>query len=504
MPAQPLTHVFVLMLENRSFDHMFAFSGIAGITAATTRTTNTYQGVDYPQRLGASARMPTDPGHEFGDVLEQLAGGGAVYPPGGPYPRIDNSGFVSNYATTTSEGPLPRPGDFGDVMACFDTPTQLPVICQLAKEFVLCDHWFSSMPGPTWPNRFFAHGASSAGLDHSPTTEQIADWEGDHFGGFIFPNGSIFDALTRANVPWRIYHDTRGPLVGAIPQVSSIKGVSYLSARPISRFAGDLLKPYPYGYTFIEPNYGDIANGSYTGGSSQHPMDEVAAGETLIKTVYEAIRNSPVWPQSLLIITYDEHGGFFDSVPPGPAPAPADGASGKYNQFGFTFDRYGVRVPAIVVSPLIPQPKVEHRIYDHASIPATLERLFGLPPLTDRDRKANDVLGLLAPGTTRACSLQLPPPALPTGLTFKVAPSPHSLDEPISAPGNLAGMAGVMLKTELELSSGSAAEKKAILADFKAIKTRAQAQAYIERIGAQAKAVRDLAGGTTGSAGGPA
>ena len=91
-----------------------------------------------------------------------------------------------------TEGPLPQPGQVHDVMACFNTPIQLPIIYQLASQFALCDQWFSSLPGPTWPNRFFVHGASSAGLDHSPSTEEIIEWE--TVLGFTYPHGSIYRA----------------------------------------------------------------------------------------------------------------------------------------------------------------------------------------------------------------------------------------------------------------------------------------------------------------------
>src|SRR5207245_6630087 len=112
-------------------------------------------------------------------------------------------------------------------------------------------------------------------------------------------------------------------------------------------------------------------------------------GEALIKMTYEAIRNSPIWKKSLLIITWDEHGGFFDHGSPPPAPAPGDTAPGsEHNQYGFTFERYGPRVPAVVISPLIPKNLIDHRLYDHASVPATLESLFGLTALTARDAKA--------------------------------------------------------------------------------------------------------------------
>src|SRR4029077_8380364 len=124
----------------------------------------------------------------------------ATYPPGGPYPLITNTGFVSNFALDamphqTSGGATP-----GDVMKCFDK-SKLPVLNALATEFAVCDSWFCSMPGPTWPNRFFALGASSADLDHSPTTSEVAVWQ--TIDGFKFQNGSIFDKGN--GFKWRIY-----------------------------------------------------------------------------------------------------------------------------------------------------------------------------------------------------------------------------------------------------------------------------------------------------------
>ncbi len=149
---------------------------------------------------------------------------------------MNNSGFVANYATTSTEDTgLPCPPHFGDVMACFDTSTQLPVLYQLATEFALCDHWYSSLPGLTWPNRFFLHGASSSGMDHNPPNDQIEKWEVD---GFQYPNGSIYDALNNAAIPYRFYNDTTGDhvvgqslysddagsgsVIGAVPQVTSL------------------------------------------------------------------------------------------------------------------------------------------------------------------------------------------------------------------------------------------------------------------------------------------
>src|SRR5690606_10087645 len=175
-----------------------------------------------------------------------------------------------------------------------------------------------------------------------------------------------------------------GSFTGWFPQVSSLEGIYLTQVHDLDNFSNDLRNGYTAQYTSIEPGYGDVINGSYADGSSQHPMDDVYGGERLIKRVYEAIRNSPLWEKSLLIITYDEHGGFYDSVAPGEAVPPNDGSSDDLNQYGFRFDRLGVRVPAVIVSPWV-KAGVDSTIYDHASVLATTEKLLGLTPLTDRD-----------------------------------------------------------------------------------------------------------------------
>ncbi|WP_269501155.1 alkaline phosphatase family protein [Burkholderia sp. IMCC1007] len=404
-PAAPavqdrIRHVFVLMLENRSFDHLFALSGIDGITAASPADSNAYGGTVHPFGGGAPDQMPTDPCHEFTDVVEQLCGAGVPFVKGQPYPAIDNSGFVSNYATSHSEGTPPPAGSAGTIMQGADIRAHAPSLYALANAFVLCDRWHASVPGPTWPNRFFLHGASSAGLDHSPTREEMAGW--DAFDGFRYPNGSIFDALGDDN--WRIYQDQSGDPLGHVPQVASLKGVSFFDVDDLAHFEADLAAGYTARYTLIEPGYGDIVHGTYENGSSHHPMDGLRGGDQLVARVYDAIRNSPIWDSSLLVIVYDEHGGFYDSVRPGAAPPPNDGAAATLNASGFGFDVYGVRVPAIIVSPWVAAGKVDHTPYDHSSVVATLGRLFGLPPLTDRDRLANDLLPLV----TATCRTDCP------------------------------------------------------------------------------------------------
>ncbi len=399
-----IQHVFVLMLENRSFDHMFARSGIPGIRAATPSNVNSYNGADYPFQGNAPGQMPTDPGHEFEDVVEQLCGQGVTYQRGEPYPPINNSGFAANYATSTTENTgLPTSQEIDLIMRGIDTKNQTPALYQLATEFVLCDAWHSSLPGPTWPNRYFIHGASSAGLDHSPSEADLLEWES--VSGFTYPKGSIFDALGSGK--YRLYHDETGPVPGRVPQVSSLKGISFFEIRNLSELEGDLKGEYPYRYTFIEPTYGDIINDTYENGSSQHPMDGFDGGDQLAAKVYNALRNSPLWEKSLLIITYDEHGGFYDSVSPEAAPPPNDGAGASLNAHGFDFSVYGVRVPAIIVSPWVVK-GVDHTRYDHSSVLATIERLFDISPLTDRDKNANDVLSLITSERREDCMERIP------------------------------------------------------------------------------------------------
>lgn len=481
MPS-PIQHVFVLMLENHSFDNMLALSGIPGLIAATPANCNSWNGQTYCVAGNAPGSMPTDPGHEFSDVVEQLCGAGKQYPPGGPYPPIDNSGFAANYATSTTEGPAPPADDTGDILLCFNSAAQLPVLYQLATEFIVCDQWFSSLPGPTWPNRYFLHGASSSGLDHSPTSDEMLQWE--NVDGFRYPNGSIFDAMRGRGIGYRLYHDDNGPLEGRVSQVSSIHGIELWDMNDLSGFAKDLSGAYPWTYTFIEPNYGDVINGSYAGGSSQHPLDGITAGEALLKQVYEALRNSPLWESSALIVTYDEHGGFYDHVAPGPAAPPGDGSPTTWNQYGFTFDRYGVRVPAVIVSPWVAA-GVDHTVYDHASLLAALESLFGLSPLTNRDRTAHPVAGLLSPGSLRTdCPTTLATPVPLAAAAPAVNLAAREL-EPIPQGRSLNATLGTLLKADSQMSGSAAARAK-----FSSLGTRTQARAYLHDVMGRALARR--------------
>jgi len=483
----PIEHVFVLMLENHSFDNLLGFSGIPGVQHAWPDDANCYDDIWYSVGApGAPVTMPTDPGHEIADVTEQLCGNRFALQPFQPYPTtITKSGFVSNYATSTSEqNPrLPVSSEYRDVMACFDTPHQLKVLHALATQFTVCDMWFASVPGPTFPNRFFLHGASSNGWADTPSIDVIKNWitSGQKF---TYPSGaSIFDRLAQRGNPWRVYYDTDGPAIGSVPWVTVIEGVDYpTDVHPLSELGRDLAGAYPYAYTFIEPNYGDIASGTFAGGSSQHPCDGMGRGEALIKTTYELVRNSSIWEQSLLVVLYDEHGGFYDSVAPGRAVQPDDGSAWDpaINACGFLFDHYGVRVPAVVVSPWTAA-GVDHTVYDHASVPATIEHLFGLAPLTARDAAANHLGPLIGERRPRTdCPLTLPDP-VPDPAPRADGQGAGLDDEPLPDAHSLYGALASLALADLRVSS-SPAEQLGARRRFASLRTRGDARAYADEV----------------------
>lgn len=502
--STPIQQVFVLVLENRSFDHMLGFSGITGTDALNGQhrsidglvgtETNNYQGQSYPVTHPADYAMRVDPGHEFSDVLLQLAGENAAYPEGGPYPPINNSGFVASYVASNRRKQIAV--NPAEVMECYQ-PSQLPVLTTLAHEFVVCDRWFSAMPGPTWPNRFFLHGASSGDLDDSPSLEQIVEWE--LFHGFALPNGTLFDRLRAANVPWRIYAGDN------FPHVRALAGIKESDLRPYAHFAADLASgSYPAAYTFIEPDYGNVTS-DYRCGTSQHPLDDVTRGEHLIKCTYEAIRHSPLWETSLLIITWDEHGGFYDHVVPPAAVPPGDTPLRRHNRHGFAFNQYGPRVPAVVISPRIPKNLIDGRVHDHTSILATMEAISGISALTGRDRAANDLSDLVTlslprmdtpptvpePAASGVTGCPPVPPCEPTtalSATIRGAalapprerPEASHPEKLIETDPNLAGFIHIALRRDLSITPPI--QHQARVARARSVLTRADARDYLQEV----------------------
>jgi phospholipase C len=240
---------------------------------------------------------------------------------------------------------------------------------------------------------------------------------------------------------------------------------------------------------FIEPNYGLLEPPlfDFRCGNSQHPSDDVARGEALIKQVYEAIRQSPHWESSLLLITYDEHGGFFDHVVPPAAVPPGDVTDPVNNGHGFRFDRLGVRVPTVVVSPWTPS-VVDHTTYDHSSVLSTVERLYGLPSLTARDARASDVLHLLSAEQPREAPDTLPAPA-DSGFVCLADEAAEDDLRPVTSTlrafVQLAAIQDARLRPELR---PLAAERT------QAVRTAGQAREYLVEVAARLRAV-GLGGG---------
>lgn len=494
-----LKHVFVLVLENRSFDHMLGFSGITGTDARTGQPTeiygltgsesNTFNGATYTVERGAPDRSASDPGHNFASVLEQMCGAGAEYVRGQPYPTINNSGYASEYGRS-------KPQDAGEAMRCF-TPDQLPVMTALAKEFVVCDRWFSSMPGPTEPNRWFIHAATADEYDNGPTTREYVENMGTPGGGFTLGDGNIFQYLERKNFKYRIYACDDTPNVALLEDVSVLWDID-----DFEDFAGDVAsRDYDAQYTFIEPSYDPFRE--FKGGNSQHPLGSAKAGELLIKQTYEAIRRSPLWENSMLIVTYDEHGGFYDHVVP-----PAAKATGWVGRgYGFSFDQLGPRVPTLVISPLIPKNLIEHGRYEHSSIIVTLNELFDLDgPRTSRTISSSGLKHLVRLSEARTDTpLSLPDPtggsAMRTAMKQEIgdvviAEHPAA---PVDADpnGNIAATLASGMSQHLEITSPT--EHEAIRQRVINIKTQQEALEYLKEVAELVKLARARAGITRSS-----
>lgn len=380
-----IQHVVVLMLENRSFDNLLGtftastpgFNGLKG--AESNRIGNQVYRARSDLPGGGSYTIPTpDPGESYIDITQQLF-----------FPREWRDaaapamgGFANNYA-------IQPPSDgFHDPQAVMHayTEAQVPVLHQLAKAFAVSDQWFSSAPCQTWPNRFFAHTGTCYGIVNNK----------DFFGASQEPfrRPSIFRALERAGLPWRVYfHDFPQSLL--LADILDVAGSHY---HAFSQFLVDCEAGVLPAYSFIEPNY--FAN-VFTGTppNDQHPPHDIRHGEKLIADVYNAVRASACWEKTLLIITYDEHGGCYDHVPPPRAMPPGDG---RMAPDGFAFDAYGVRVPAVVVSPWVRAGSVLSPLnggrypFDHTSLIRTVREAFGIASaLTERDAAAPSVLPYL-------------------------------------------------------------------------------------------------------------
>ena len=354
-----IKHIVVLMMENRSFDHMLGSltavdSRIDGVTGALSNPDTTGAAVKPQPLADFQGQLNPDPDHHFPAVDLQIFGGDTS--PG----RVANmQGFVKSYFNQQ------RDVQHSQKIMYYFQQSQLPVLTKLALEFAVFNRWFASIPGPTICNRAFAHYGTSFGkVDMNPFD-------------VIEPIKSIYSRLVNAGHTAKIYYyDTTS---------STMEVVNLLQNQPqlfgtYNQFKSDCDKGILPEYSFVEPNYNDHDSDSGEQvANDQHPDHDVQAGEFLIAEVYMHIRrNSRLWPNTALLVVYDEHGGIYDHVVP-PACAP-DKFTAPANNTGtgmeFKFDRLGVRVPAILISPWIPKNTVVDRIFDHASIPATINQFF--------------------------------------------------------------------------------------------------------------------------------
>jgi phospholipase C len=428
-----IEHIVVLMLENRSFDNLLGwlydpandapfnvvppdFDGLYGKNLSNRSP----DGRVIPVGKTPDARSPQpNPGEPFEDVYSQVYDvqrsqfkNVPPFPPHAP----NMQGFIRNYAVQK-----PAPTDPSEIMKSL-TPATLPVLSSLAHHYALCDRWFASIPTQTFCNRSFVHAGTSSGYVNNGG------------GGLCFVNDSpnIFDMLESAGKTWNIF--CGGWLLQSFALLTQKRLWKYALTKHFVHFKSFVAAAGKRGglpnYSFIEPIYFDsIVWGPE---NDMHPEcnpyqfdgpSNLHRGEALIATVYDAIRNSPDWEGTLLIILFDEHGGCYDHVPP-PSSAQCDVAiapdekiipAGQTGGIGFKFDRLGPRVPAIIISAYTPPQTRLHDVFEHTSVLSTVVNCFGLPKgeLGARQVKAPDVADALTLRVPRSDRAPIARPQIP-------------------------------------------------------------------------------------------
>ncbi len=331
-----IDHVVLVMMENRSYDHLLGARALEGLGGDGLATGMTNLGLDgaaiapYPAELGAMC-VP-DPPHSWDSAHEAFAGGG-------------NSGFVTAHqrrygGATSYRHPMQ-----------YLTRAHAPVTWALADRYAVCDRSFCSVMGPTWPNRLYWHTGTSGGL----MVNEVPP------GGVSWP--SIHHRLDEAGVDWRYYYSTL-PVIALLTSLDKT-GRLFLYDDFLADAANGRLAPV----TYLDPGF-DV--------NDDHPPLHPAYAQQFLASVYVALAASPRWDRTLLIITYDENGGFYDHVPPPTVPDERPG-----------FQQLGFRVPTLVIGPHVGA-GVSSVVRDHCSALAHLERHFGLTPLNARVSAAND------------------------------------------------------------------------------------------------------------------
>lgn len=377
--GEKIKHVVVLMEENRSFDHLLGWYG---------KEVNGLNGTEYNLKNctdPSSAKVFVNKGAPYVNFCDPNHGTPAttfkIFGPLGP-----NGSLPTMEGFATYEFEKDHSNVYCGVMDMFDTRTKLPVLTALVENFVLFDRFFASIPGPTWPNRQFFMSATSAGL-----TETFPWYMNKE--GHLFPQATIFDQVAQAGGQWKLYYqDTPWELF-----------MESLAHHPenmhsLDQFYADCANGTLPDFAFINPRAGmNFTTGE--GSNDAHPDHDYALAELHYKNVYEAIRASPAWNETLFVLTFDEHGGFYDHVPP-PMDIPAPNPGEPSYPSPFRFDRLGIRIPTLLISPWVAKGRVEsappesqkpynNSEYDLTSIIATTRKILtvlnGTGPLTNRD-----------------------------------------------------------------------------------------------------------------------
>ena len=392
----PIDNIVVLMQENRSFDHYFGQIHFEGQKRATKVPAN------------ASNPDPTNPSGppilrfhktnycETADLDHSWNGTHKEYDDG----KMD--GFTAqNVDSTDPTG--------ARTMGYYDS-ADLPFYYALYSTFAMADRYFASTLTQTFPNRFYLLAGTSFGhtANDFPTDDPVND----------FSQRSIFNLLDEAGVTWKVYFSQ----IAFADEFSYVRNHVPSMQFPIDDFYADAAAGTLPQVSFVDPIF--IAQANIE--NDEHPPSNVQVGENFVAQVINALFGSPQWPHAALFLDYDEHGGFYDHVPPPAACAPDDippMLSPTDEQAGF--DHYGIRVPAMVVSPYARPHYVSHKVYDHTSVLRFIETRFDLPALTRRDANADPMLRLF----------KFSRPAFPTAPTLPAAPmDPAQVEQCSSAP----------------------------------------------------------------------
>jgi phospholipase C len=370
----PVDKIVVVMMENRSFDHYFgqlaAFTGRSDIDVAPADATNPDHVGAVPGALHPRRHAPhlcaRDTEHSWSATHEEWNGG-----------RMD--GFFA-----ASAGDPHLDASMIDRSMWWYDAGDLPFYYALASRFAIGDHYHASVLGPTWPNRMYLLAATSFGR----TTNDLPDLA-DH--PFPHTDASVLDLLTKRHVAWTLFADgASGAATVHGDALATRWGPGHVApARAFLERAATGSLP---AVSFVDPDFSH----STTTGQDEHPPADVQLGQRFVAGIVRALLASPDWPRSALFLTYDEHGGYYDHAPPPAACAPdaRPPIDGRGAPAGWAFERLGVRVPFIVVSPYAKPGYVGHATYDHTSITRFIEAKFKLPALTARDANAEPPMDL--------------------------------------------------------------------------------------------------------------